>query len=539
MTHSKFRRSITIGILALSCFLTVLFINRLSDKYQFSKLILSPSDYESLKSHRTAVDEDLVTGLTFNEIPALYDRSTGRWMASVSDEDKDFSPSVGYKSSWKNIKIAFPEVYKTGQEINFIAYDDKVYREYDLSVTTLPLVHIECETTDFTRDPVPIRFTLFDNRPGTRYPVTEAGGTIHIRGWSTIIFPKNAFRISLLENSTGKEGEENKTPLLDLRSDGDWLLYPAYNDPERIRNVFSSNLWFSSCGSDNSFGIQNGMEYRYIELFLNDRYWGLYALGYPIDAFQMNIFPNNQGHYDEFLFKAKEWGPHSEANPEYDGLILQFDAPQSDLNNGIGIMKMYFQQLENGAQGRLYHNEEKNAMDVWLYMKLIQAWDTVRIPGKMKNMMYSVKLSGQGRKILYAPWDMDIAWGSMISGAGNNFTLSYALDAEDNSYDMTVNPVSILLQQNDHEIIRKVVQRYRELRSDAWSDEVVSAMLDSFEKDIYDSGAYERDAERWPESCLQDPGVKLTLFKEYVRQRFVSMDTYITDLEMTGITEKD
>ena len=531
MTNSKMSRFITGGILALSCFLLFITLHKNSDQYRYSELILSVDQYASLKSGKTESSEDLITRLTFNELPAFYDCLTGRWLSSVSGKENNSSPSVGYAPANKNVRIAFRGNFPCGSEIPFLAYDENVYREYRLAATTLPLARIEYQKKEITRDPLPMRFTLLDNRLNAGNPVTESEGFFHLRGWSTVIFPKNAFRLTLTEQREGKEAHENKTSLLDLRNDGDWLLYPAYNDSEKIRNVFSSNLWFNSCGSDNSFGIQNGMEYRYIELFLNDEYWGLYALGYPVDALQMNIFPNNRGHYDEFLFKAKEWGPHHESNPEYDGLILQFDAPESDLNNGIGIMKSYFQQLEDGAPGRLYHNDEKNVLDIWLYMKLIQAWDTVRFPGKMKNMMYTIKMSDTGRKILYAPWDMDIAWGNIIGGAGKNFTLSYFLEPDDNSYEMTVNPVSVLLQQNDSEIRQKICQRYHELRSDGWSDTAVDSMLDSFEKDIFDSGAYQRDIERWPDCSRQDPDLKLSAFRNYVHLRFTAMDAFMDDME--------
>ena len=523
------KRYLSVFLMTLS--FVIFFILELcsSDLYSYSDLTVSDTDFMEILSERSESFSVFPEGLSFNGKPLVYDSSNNRWFYSLKDNVQPSDILVNAKNA-DEINICFDAAPIPGQTSRMIVYTESEYQIYDLVVTPLPLISIECKTTELTRDPQEIQFSLIDNRNHSRNPVTISGGTMHMRGWSSIKYPKKGIRFTLTVNGTGKEVKENKTSLLGLRSDGDWLLYPAYNDQERVRNVFSSNLWFNSCGKDNRFQIQNGMEYRFTELFLNHEYWGLYALGYPIDAYQMNIQPDNRGHYEEFLYKQQAWGPRTETNPDYDGLILQFTADGSDTNNGNMIMKMYFSQLENGASGRLYHNDETNAVDVWLYMKLIQAQDTVRIPGKMKNMMFTIKKTESGRKILFTPWDMDISWGNISDPYLHNYTGLYSLDPDDNSFEMSVNPVSVLLRDDDPEIKSLVRERYMQLRSDEWSDEVIDAMIENLEKDIYGSGAYKRDIERWPYSSSQDPDLKLSVFREYVHERFISMDSYIENL---------
>ena len=55
-------------------------------------------------------------------------------------------------------------------------------------------------------------------------------------------------------------------------------------------------------------------------------------------------------------------------------------------------------------------------------------------------------------------------------------------------------------------------------------------MIDALEQDIYGSGAYLRDMERWPDGTYQDPALGLSVFKDYVLKRYTSMDTYISGL---------
>lgn len=517
---------------------------RTDDLYRYSQLDIPQTELLQIKESRTETGRDLLDELTFNHYPLFFDGPNSRWFYSIDPDDPATDPTVGFSAAGEKVRLAFSGEIRPGNTLPFIAYTASEYREYSLAVTTLPLIRIECPDEYLTgivlQDVHPIRFTLFDNRPDSHYPYVRSDGTIHIRGEISRFFEKKNFRISLItEKGTGGEIIEDQTPLLGLRADGDWILYSAYNDQEKIRNVFTSNLWMESCADDNSFGLKNGMEYRFVELFWNQQYCGLYALGYPIDAKQMGVHPDATGHFDEFVFKQKHWGPKTEGdNPDYDGLILQQDAAQSDVNNGIAITKMYFDMLENGAANGLWNNDEKNVLDIWLFIKLIQGGGQVNkseFPGKLRNMYLTVKSTDSGTKILYTPWDLDMSWGNLTNTYDpsiRNFTRQYVLSADDNSYEMTVNPVSVL-REKDPEINRLIRERYAELRSDGWSDRAIDRMLDGFERDIYASGAYIRDMERWPDGNYQDPESGLSRFREYVHERLSSMDSLIDTLDLT------
>ncbi len=507
------------------------------DRKRFRDFRISGSELSDLSSKRTAAGNDLLSRLTFNNNPLFFDEDSGSWFYSVDPETPDLNPTVGFSSSGKAVNIAFGSEIIPGRTVTMIAYTDSEFKEYGIEVTSLPLIRIESPDDSFppeqyTRQIYPIRFTVFDNRPDTLQTITISEGRMHIRGWSTRHYDKRGFRLTLYEKGVSKESHENQTSILGLRSDGDWLLYAAYNDQEKIRNVFSSNLWLTSCGDDNSFGLRNGMEYRFVELFLNQHYWGLYAFGYPIDLKQMNIQADNKGHYEEYLFKQKEWGPkETEVEFEFTGLDLQNEANESYYRNGIDILKMYSEQIMSGAPDKLAHNDKQNAIDIWLFMKLIQAADSVHASGwDMKNMMFSIKYTDHGRIILYTPWDMDISWGNTLNNSFNNFTKPYAVNSNNNSYEMTLNPVSVL-RKTDPDIIEMIRKRYAELRSDGWSDRKIDALLDGFEQDIYGSGAYVRDMRRWPDGSYQDPGLELSVFRKFVHERFASMDQYVSELE--------
>lgn len=535
------KRFLSAGIIFLSiCFIMVSASKSMARK-RFSDYIVPEADYSNLTNHRASAEHGLLSEIYFNNFPLCYDEKKDSWFYSVDKNAPVLDPVIRFKSPEKGAELRFKEAITPGKTISFLIYTDKFYKEYSLVITTLPLIKIESQTEDYLtgidlEKIYPIRFTLYDNRSESFYPIITSEGTLHMRGEISRFFDKKNFRLKLSRKEAGKEIHENNIPLLGLRQDGDWILYSAYNDQEKIRNVFSTNLWMESCAEDNSFGLLNGSEYRYVELFWNQQYCGLYALGYPIDAKQMMVQPDVTGHYDEFVFKQKHWGPKTDGpDPNYDGLILQYEASQSDVNNGIALTKMYFAMLENGASNGLWSNDEKNVLDIWLFIKLIQGADQVneQFPGKLRNMFITIKTSNTGRKFLYTPWDMDISWGNITNTFDPrviNYTNPYILDPDDNSYEMTVNPVSIL-RKSDPGIVNELKNRYHELRSDAWSDETIDRMLDGYEQDIYGSGAYVRDMERWPDGSYQDPNLGLSVFRDYVHKRLRSMDQYIEELK--------
>ena len=528
------KRIISFGIILFSAALFICSVHSVADKFIYEDFLVSHEEFSEIINSRETTDKELLLKIRFNNYDLFYDELFSRWYYSVIPENPNLNPAFSFTPTEKNVKIAFSDTAAPGRTISFIAYTDTLMKTYELVVTTLPLVQIENKNIDFSnldRDATyKIRFKMYDNRSAATDTIVLSEGMLHIRGRGSATFPKKPFRLTLTHNGTGNNPDENQISLLGLRSDGDWLLYPSYNDQERIRNVFSSNLWFESCGNDNSFNIKNGNEYRYIELFFNQQYWGLYAIGYPIDAKQMNISPDSIGEYDEYLFIQANWGPISK-DGQLNNVETLIDMREDNLAYGFDYMRKYHASVFDETIDNLWHNDADNAIDIWLYLLLIQADDSIS-PYRYRqinNVLYTIKMTNDGRKYLYTPWDMDRSWGNNVNDLLKNDTGLYAIDRNDNSYKMILNPVSVM-QKNGDEINDKIKDRYHELRNDKWSEQFIDAMLDGFEADIYGSGAYNRDMERWPDSSYQDPASGLSVFKDFVHGRLESMDAYIDGL---------
>ena len=86
------------------------------------------------------------------------------------------------------------------------------------------------------------------------------------------------------------------------------------------------------------------------------------------------------------------------------------------------------------------------------------------------------------------------------------------------------------MANGDSEIVKQVQERYTELRSTIWSDGYIRSAIAGYEADIYDSGAFGRTLERWPDGNYYNQSVKLDDFETYVLERFSYMDDYIANL---------
>jgi hypothetical protein len=149
-----------------------------------------------------------------------------------------------------------------------------------------------------------------------------------------------------------------------------------------------------------------------------------------------------------------------------------------------------------------------------------------------KNFYLAIKKDSWGNvKTLYCPWDLDASWGNEYVETAHNKYGQYSHTADYNFF-MEDTYLEQIFVNGDTDMLERYIERYRELRSDQWSDENITKMLDDYEKDIFASGAYLREKERWPgASYMEGPSYDLSHYKKYVLERLAEYDTYFDRLE--------
>lgn len=504
----------------------------------YTECIADETLYQKVAAGRQE-NEELLLGLYFDEQELFYEDNTKTFYYSlVEGNSAAYTPEVDWKSESEGVRVCFlNEITESGIEQNevipIVVYSDDYYYIYNLKCTTLPLMNINVKA-EITKIEIPMELTLFDNRKGAVNRVTNSTGTIKVRGASSSRLLKTSYRVSLTAESLGENTRANHVSLLGMRQDEDWILYTPFNDQEKVRNVFNTNLWTETCGANNEDGIQTGIEYKYFELFVNDEYMGLYALGYPIDEKLMGIDEVD----GEVLYKKVGWGSETaftvDRNATYGEFVKGFEVKtlkEGDTNDiyrkWTRLLEFYKQYYENSDDNEqlLRMIDVSNAIDTYLFISLIQGYDNTR-SSEVRNMYLYMYDNEDNLKILYAPWDMDITWGNYFTEDWySNYVQPYYCTPQAELV-MKAGPLNQLLVNGAEGIWEQILSRYRELRENGWSDEHISELLESYEKDIYDSGAYRRELERWPEGSSMSPEKGLRVFREYVLERFAVMDAY-------------
>ena len=545
---SKSIKSLILLCFSVAVVVTVVFVDgRMNPTYQWEKIQIDKNTLAGYEEVATETDAALLSDIYFNDEKLIYDHSTNTFYYSVVDNDDKLTvslPSSSFKTVLQNMT---PKVFvctDSNDDYKLIIAQKKRISVSNLVFTTLPVMNIDVsaesvenlglDDTYAINDYETVSMTLFDNASdfsGTSR-TKELPAKIHTRGGTTINAPQKSYRLSLIGDSK-KHSSKTKDNLLNLREDDDWILFAAYSDYEKVRTVFSMNLWQKTASENNQWQAPVSNEYKYIELFINNRYHGLYALTYPIDKKQFKI------QTDEHLFKKKDWSgtefsldlePTDSGDLWLPGYALQ----AGDMSGFQPLHNLYYQMAYSEDPAVIRSScDIDNAIDLWLFYKLTQAVDNVYTQ-QVKNLYSATKLSDSGidgYKVLFSPWDMDQTFGNrFVDGQGSHGITSYYNSPD---YDLPIewSPVYFLMNCNDETIISEVKARYQYLRQTSWSDEEISKMIAGYEKDIYDSGAFERTMNRWPEGNYYAPSKKLDDFETYVLNRLKSMDNYINDLK--------
>lgn len=541
MLSRKFKSIAIIVISIIIVFIVVLNHKSELEITSSNQLYITDSQREQLMATHALSPSVLTTNLIFDNENLIYDSSTNTFYYSlIENSNSRFTPSVisddGLTVALYGAAIS-DESIAANTDFEILIYNDSTVSISTLKCTTLPVMNITIypETiSDYGLDDnmdilsyVGSSIYLFDNRSDfdgkTRQIVSDA--KIRRHGQTTAGFPLKGYRIGLLEDRTNIDGNTHKENLLGLRNDDDWILTATYRDYEKVRNVFSMNLWHESFNKENEWNVNNSTQYKFIELFFNGRYHGIYGLCYRLDAKE---FKPGEG---ETTFKKKDWSmseldtaltiDENTGSATLPGYVLK----DGDIAGFNDLLELYVHMNYSPDPALIRMTSDVgNSIDLWLYYKLTQAVDNISY-GNVKNMYVTVKNSDSGihgHKLLFTPWDMDQSWrytSPDTTGLYNhpNFDLPIGWGT-----------VHRLQEVGDPTINQEIKERYQVLRGSVWSDENIVAMLDEYEKQIYDSGAFARTQAKYPEGSYNDASIKLSDFKAYALKRLQCMDEYIS-----------
>lgn len=393
--------------------------------------------------------------------------------------------------------------------------------DYTIYFTPLPIITINPSEPIVGTWRVYSTFKLIEPNQA----VTTSGAGVEYRGGYTQLLAKKPLRIEFWEDIFGNQTKNLQ--LLDMRNDDDWNLTPHYNEPLRNNEIVGFELWSEISSlyyADLEPNAQNGIDLRYVELFLDNEYQGVYSLGERIDRKQLQLKKLNNNMKRGELYKAVDWSnevtfvgvsPFNNDSIESNGWRYKYPKPEEELS--WSNFQNFVDFVVNSSDYEFKTNIEQrfdlqNAIDYYIFINLLNATDN-----RGKNA-YIAKYD-INEPYFYVAWDLDGilgVWWDGTNNAATNELLSNGL------FDRLLADCSV------GGFVDRLQQRWSELREDVITHEHIMDLFTDSHDFLEDIGVYEREMIRWPYYIY--PEDQLDYVDNWVEERIPFLDQYINSL---------
>lgn len=394
-----------------------------------------------------------------------------------------------------------------------------VTSSYTFYRTEIPIVTIDTDNVEVPDDPKVggrLRLLTTDEEP------FESLIGIERRGGLSQSFPKKSYSVELWEDELGDD--DRKESLLGMRDDDDWILDGLWNEPLRIRDFTSHDIWLQMA----RYNFQEeepeavlGIKREYCEVFLNGEYRGIYYLGEKIDRKQLQLKKYSDGTRGE-LFKGDAWGDgvtfagvedYSNTSDVWSGYEAKYPDEEGELdwsnlhsfvNFTVNSEKEVFDsEISNWA-------DIQNMADYFIFLNLMFAIDNVG-----KNV-YTARYDA-GSPYVFIAWDMDGTFGNSYTGERH---------AETNA--ILTNGFYRRLLENPI-FVAELKDRWATLKTGLLSQNNLSAMFTENFNYLKNNGVYERERldETFP---FNYSDTEIDFINNWIGTRLNYLENYFNDL---------
>lgn len=395
------------------------------------------------------------------------------------------------------------ETVAQGLQIPFLAWNREggTCRKVYVVFTGLPVVKMET-TADLDIDTVFAGAVSFYEACGQEDWVLTSVFEAHERGQTTRAYPKKGYRVNLVDVTSTGISRKNKQSVLGMRKSDSWIFYAIYSDGTKVRDKFNTELWAGIGAEDTPYDAYFGTKMKYVELVVNGEYRGLYGIFEPVDKTQLAITD------EEYLYKRTYGRALSQelfdsAGPDDYLTVLGMEI-KGKKGNGTSLDWKQLRQFiaiteeedEEFAQDAQQLLDLDNVADIWIYLQFLYGEDNI-----YKNMFFAFKKDTdgyQGYKLYLVPWDTDLTWGNVYVDSKEELYVKWAPENADRYLEWPL--LDRLIELDVGGIREKIKDRWTELRSGILSEESMNEIFIECTHQVQDSGAFTRDATRWPDS---------------------------------------
>ena len=346
---------------------------------------------------------------------------------------------------------------------------------------------------------------------------------IKIRGALASVQPKKAFAVKL-KDADGLTAIDRS--FFGLRNDNNWILDAMHIDPARMRNRVSTDLWNDFSTKPYYYVAEpelvTGTRGHFVEVFLNDAYYGLYCMTEKVDRKQLKlkklIVEGSTAVQRGGLYKGKDWNSGTfGGNLYWDGNEHQMSTSYNNNSGSWSGFEVKYPKYNDGepidweplvdaitVSSHLTNDADFRAhiatyfdlpvfLDYYLFIELMLATDN-----HGKNTYFSVYDQTLSRMLTITPWDCDGTWGRRWEGSSNLTGANQDFDTFISWYEHAHNNLFLRLKSLNYDDYKnKLIDRYKALRGSYFA---YKSLIGRFEKyhDLFEkSGAAARERNRW------------------------------------------
>lgn len=464
--------------------------------------------------HKTLLSEEAFNARVDAYVKAFvesgaWNREYYRWNGSPVFLKKDLNEEADYIKTWyknncENLEnVLFKDIpTEIKDETDF----EKMTKQ--MGDKSLPLINLTVSTDNVNKDKyTSATLEIADPSAKDQAEITDKYACkVKYRGTASLAYDKKSFAVKLLDEN---EKSLDATPL-GMREDDSWILDAMAADRSRLRNRLCTDLWnaMSKTPYDTDYENRNGTEGKFVELFVNGKYHGLYCFTDKINRKLLGLKKaktNADGSttINGVLYKTDSWGKDTfmSVTEDLPGTTTtwqnwELDYPDDNACEEAWAPLVSFKNFctsttdEEFKEGTAEHLYAQNVTDYHVF-----ALATGICNNKENDVYLSTPNANKGERLTITPWSLGASLGIGTDGYS-------AISNSDNDAFLKAVLFKRLWNEKVNDYPYEVAKHWNELRENTLSTEAFDARVDAYVKAITESGAWQREYEKWGGSTI-------------------------------------
>ena len=462
----------------------------------------------AIEDTRQESAQPLVTALENDGMRLGYDAIENTFYCPIALDTGDEWPRLHLTAPGaKGVSLAFADDYsydwcsdalRDGYPYQILAYTDTEFSYAQIVFTGLPVITLQTDEEISYADTA-AQMTMASPEGGAR-----ARAMTHLRGAGSAFSEKKSYKIDFVH------GQKDSSAIAEVPGFGqidNLILLAGVLDPSLIRDRLGWDVYAMIAQEDEPYGPRKT---QYAELFVNDRYAGVYVMMEPVDDGEELKKRSAGAAMTDSVYRTAQLDYAGERayveNPMREGSIYEvYHAPLS--GHAFDALKAYL-KLEQLPQGEAHDAEfERLVMEHIDLESILRYYLFVQGGGMSDNVFNNMYVLAhrENSKMVYrfAPWDMDLTWGRFTSGdAGEFYHDLFSFDVVERMLEIDAGGAAR----------RMLCSMWTQMRETVFNEENVQRMVDGYVYELDASGAYMRDALRWRGEAYLADGYEIVTF---------------------------